>query len=182
MLKFRNHLFLLLFFSLLGVVEAQESPAPLKPLAVTEPRNAAVGFALTQTAFTVNMVGACKQMPEKTSQDPDAVLVAWRQRNGSIVDASQGWILYVRSLIVAQQGQEAGEAFTSKTLAEFATNGASTANSMFSKGDTKSVVCEKWLRFLSDPRIDLSASAEFGRDLNDILAFHTTVVAGASAR
>lgn len=172
----------LLLCLLAATASAQDSPAPLKPLPVTEPRNAAVGFALTQAAFTANMIAACNQLPEKGIQDPNTVFAGWRQRNGPYVEAAQGWILYVTGLIRGSKGPEAAQTFQQKTLNEFTTSAKTTANSMFLKGDPKPVVCDKWMRFLSDPRIDLVASAEFGGDLRDIFAFHKAVLETGRAR
>ena len=169
-------LVLLLFCSSAITAIAQDSPAPLKPLPVTESRNAAVGFALTQTIFTADMIAACSQLPAKGIQDLDSVSAGWRQRNGSYIDAAYGWIYYVKGIIRRSQGDEAAETFEAMTLNEFKTNARATADEMFSKGDPASVVCEKWMRFLSDSRIDLVASTKFGADLRDILAFHSAML------
>ncbi|MBU1566175.1 MAG: sel1 repeat family protein [Proteobacteria bacterium] len=175
----KSVLTLLFFCSFVITAIGEDTPAPIKPLTVTEARNAAVGFALTQATFTDNMIAACSQLSSKGKQDPEIVLSGWRQRNGPYVEAAHGWILYVTGIIRGSQGQEAAETFQSNTLNEFKTMARATADDMFSRGDAKSVVCEKWMLFLSDPRIDLVASTEFGADLRDILTFHRAVLEAA---
>jgi hypothetical protein len=178
----KSFLSLICFWSLTTSLHAQDEFAPFEPLPVTEARNAAVGFALTQAAFAANIIATCKQSPNKYAKDPETVLNGWRNRNGEYVEAGYGWIMYVKALINVRQGQQAAESFKSQMLKEFATTGAATSKDMFSKGDPESVVCEKWLGFLSDERIDLPASAEFGNDLKDILTFHRAVLEKSSGR
>lgn len=180
--NFLKSCLLLLCWSVTSSVHAQDETAPFQPLPITEARNAAVGFALTQAAFAANIIATCKQSPNKYAKDPETVLNDWRERNGQYVDAGYGWIMYVKAVIRTRQGQAAAESFKSQALNEFATTGAATSKDMFSKGDHESVVCEKWLGLLSDERIDLPASAEFGGDLKDILAFHRAVLEKSNGR
>lgn len=161
---------------------AQAQSDSFIPLAVTEPRNAAVGFALTQAQFVNTLLGTCARLDEGMSESSKLTWSNWQARNWSHVEAARGWLQYVRALISSKNGQEAGASFQSKTIAEIGANARTTLLDIFPGGEPQAAACNQWLGLLSDPRIDLRASKEFGRDLDDILAFHRAVTEHAKSR
>ena len=173
---------LVLGLTLATAAAAQTPPEPFVPLPITEPRNAAVGYALTQAQFVNTLLGTCARVDESTSTRAKLTWSNWQDRNWPHVEAARGWLQYVRAMVSSRQGQEAGAAIQSKVIAEVGANARSTLLDVLPGGEPQAAVCDKWLQLASDPRIDLRASKEFGRDLDDILAFHRAVLERAPRR
>lgn len=162
--------------ALAAAAVAQTPPESFVPLPITEPRNAAVGYALTHAQFVNSLLGTCARLDESTSTRAKLTWASWQSRNWPHVEAARGWLQYVRAIASSQQGQEAGAAIQSKVLSEMSTNARLALLDVLPGGEPQVAACDKWLQLVSDPRIDLRASKEFGHDLEHILAFHRAVL------
>lgn len=147
----------------------------LEPLPITESRNAAVGFALTQTALVVDVINRCKEVPG-LSKNPVEVFSRWQQRNGPYFEGAKGWVMYVASSIKAKQGQEKADDFTKTIVNQARQSAEMTTKKFFSGKEPPPEVCDKWLGILSSQQSDILASQEFRGDLQDILKFHKSVL------
>ena len=92
--------------TLLAAAQASTAPATLE---VTEPRNAAVGFALTTSLGVERMARACSAVPDVAPRF-EAASQAWLARNKPYADAAHGWLEHVKGLIAADQGAGVAEA------------------------------------------------------------------------
>ncbi len=155
---------------------AQTAPKPFVPLPITEPRNAAVGYALTQAQFVNTLLATCARLDESSSNRAKLTWSNWQDRNWPHVEAARGWLQYVRAVVSSRQGQEAGASWQSKIISEVGANARSTLLDVLPNGEPQAAACDKWQQLVSEPRIDLRASKEFGPDLDDILAFHRAVL------
>jgi hypothetical protein len=91
------HMFPAIAFLVPLVAAAQVASLP-----VTEQRNAAVGFALTSSISTQRMLKSCAAVPDTSARFADAQS-RWATRNKPYVDAADGWMSYVKS-IIAKEG------------------------------------------------------------------------------
>lgn len=148
----------------------------LKPLPISDSRNAAVGFALTQTALVVDVINRCKEVPAGLSKNPVEVFSRWQQRNGTYFEAAKGWLMYVASSIKAKEGQEKADQFTKAVVSQARQSAEMTAKKIFSGKEPSQEVCEKWFGILLSPQSDILASKEFSGDLQEILEFHKSVL------
>lgn len=156
---------------------------PPKPLSITNERNAASGFALTQAGFYSRLVSNCKRLPERGKVDPDEAITSWRKRNGEMLEAAQGWFLYVKGVIARRENAEAANTFEHKTVGDLSKQADDMLKQAFGRPEPKAQICDSWMRALDDPRIDLTASKDYGQPLTEILAFHRLVVRqGADAK
>ena len=181
-MKLRFISWLLLGLALATAAFAQTPVEPFLPLPITEPRNAAVGYALTQAQFVNTMLGTCARLDEATSSRAKLIWSNWQDRNWPYVEAARGWLQYSQAVVSSRQGQEAGAAVQSKVISEVGANARLTLLDILPGGEPQAAACEKWLHLTNDTRIDLRASKEFGRDLDDILAFHRAVLERAPRR
>jgi len=96
-----------LAFAILGFsLVAQAHAGPPKPLDITEQRNEAVGFAITQAVAVNDVRLACEGVLDAGTRFPDAER-RWLKRNGSYLDAARGWMAYVKVTIAEQEGSVA---------------------------------------------------------------------------
>ncbi len=74
-------------------------------LVVTEPRNAAVGFAIVSWMFNADALRTlCARVPGTVPTESLESLKAWQRRNGAYVDASLSYMVAVEDLIQAKDG------------------------------------------------------------------------------
>lgn len=152
--------------ALLAALPATQA-GQLGTLEVTEQRNAAVGFALTGSIATERMEKACALVPEAAAQFSEARR-QWELRNRPYVDAANGWMTHVKSLLAQQKGSEVAEAFIANTYSVFSDEASMMAAESLPGSPPTAANCQKWAVILDSKKFDLDRNAEFTRDLKDI--------------
>lgn len=161
--------------------EAQDKAFESKPFAITEERNAAVGFALTQSLVTTGIANNCASLNDSALQDPGKVPSGWKQRNGMYVEASLGYLHYAATLIGSRKGQEEGKAFYRNAQSEIQKQAGLSLQDLFGARPPTIKKCEKLLGLMAEERMDLKTVDAIGNDnfmraLGEILEFHTWVM------
>lgn len=147
-----------------------------QPLEITEPRNAAVGYALTQASFVDRALAACAGVPG-LAEASRSVRVRWEARNRPYVEAAGGWLLYGASMMRVEAGDAAARGFVDDTRALFDREAAAALDTVLPQGAPADSRCSALLRRFDDGSQDIARESEFRRDLEDIRAFHEAVAA-----
>jgi hypothetical protein len=169
-----NLRFALIFTAALAVLATHASAST--PLQVTEQRNAAVGFALTGYVALERMEKSCSIVPEASSPFSDARR-QWISRNKSYVDAANGWMDYVKSLITQEKGSQVAEAFISNTYNVFSDQASMLAAESLPGSPPLAADCIKWVGILNSKQFDFDKNPEFSLDLKEIRAFYESGIA-----
>jgi hypothetical protein len=140
------------------------------PIAVTEQRNAAVGYALAASAATERMLKSCAAVPEAAAQFAETQS-QWGLRNKPYVDAANGWMSYVKSIISKQKSSEVAEAFIANTYGIFSDQASMLAAELLPGSPPTAASCKKWADVFDSKKFDLEQNAEFSQDLKDIRTF-----------
>jgi hypothetical protein len=143
---------------------AQEQPSD----AVTEPRFAAVSFALTMDLVAAALSSTCAEAGAELSQKAEDAHASWKVRNGQLVDSAHQYLLFVSSTVAAQQGEEAGRAFYAAQRARFVADAQTALTDTYPGGDIDAAVCDKVLSNLGGGAMDLEAKPEFFKALVEI--------------
>lgn len=146
--------------------------------AITEARTEAAGFAITHDLLVRNLVHNCKQFSGMMSLDPQGVLAGWRQRNAERLDAARGYMIYARTAIERRLGAAAGEEFYTNITGEFAQQAKNTLQDIFSNAGPQLGVCGRWVAAIANREADLDGQPKYLPALDDILAFHKSLLAG----
>lgn len=178
--------------TLTGVLVSQLSPADdvvgtKEPFALTEQRNAAVGFALAGGLLATNAARNCGLLKDNVLPDAGKVESGWKQRNGAYIDASLGYLYYASSLINARKGKEAGQAFYKNAQTEIQQQAGLSLKNLFKSQPPDRENCGKLLGLISAGEMDLKKMDSMGKDnfigtLDEILAFHKSVVERSKRR
>lgn len=173
----------ILYTLLFTTAASGQAPSePFVPLSITESRNAAVGYALTNAQFVNTLLGTCARLDADTSARAKLAWSNWQGRNWPHVEAARGWLQYVRATVSSRQGQETGAVLQSEVISEVGANARATLFDVLPGGEPQVAACDRWLQLANDSRLDLRSSKDFGHDLDDILAFHRAVLEHAQRR
>lgn len=153
--------------TLLAAAQASTAPATLE---VTEPRNAAVGFALTTSLGVERMARACSAVPDVAPRF-EAASQAWLARNKPYADAAHGWLEHVKGLIAADQGAGVAEAFIANTHGVLSDEASMLAAQALPGSPPSGADCLRWADILDGRRFDMERSEAFSADLRDVRAF-----------
>jgi hypothetical protein len=160
----------LMLGSLLLSSQAGAQGAPM--LAVTEQRNAAAGFVLTQALVVKKVVRTCQGLPQPFPADSTAAFESWMGRNKQPVKASQNWLIYVGTLMESKDGRPEAQAFLKEATAVFEARSNETLKTSFPTGSADAAECKKWLGAFSGAQFDVSANKDYLPDLKDLVAFN----------
>lgn len=142
----------------------------IKPLDITENRNAAAAFALTN-AFILLAVN------ENCHDDFDNDHKSWVNRNKEYLDAAKGWMLYVKSMISITKNEDAAKKFYYKTIEEMKnTARKGIEQSVIRNGKQK--LCENFKRVVESRKFDFAVIPMFQGELKEIKMFHSAMMEG----
>ena len=159
---------------------AQSSPVPYAlAFEITAERGEAAGFAITHSLVVEKLLGACDALRQTLPQDPAEVLKAWSERNWERLEAAYGYLFYVREITGGRQGRAAGEAFYRNAIDEYEKRSAAGLSEVFARMEPNTVTCAKWEADLSEGRADLDWKPQYTPVLDEIVAFHRSVVGKA---
>ena len=177
-------LFFCLLLSILPVQVAFSSGAEdqkIEMLPITEARNAASGYAMTSAFAVKKMSVRCQALPTPVPEAMASATSKWNERNIDIVESAYFWLLYVKSMLASQNGKDSADAFLATTMADFDAQSDGIVKDRFINDDEK-LVCENWIRFISDESLDLNHSTEFGPDMASISSFYKATFKSSSER
>lgn len=160
---------------------AQDTAPQPKTFAITEERNAAVGFALAAGLVTGNITKNCALLKDDALQDSEKVLSNWKQKNGAYIEASLGYLQYASTLIGSRKGKEEGRSFYQNAQSEIQKQAGFTLRDSFSSQPPNRQRCEKLLGLIASGEMDLKAMDSRGKDnfmrtLDEIVALHHWVL------
>jgi hypothetical protein len=161
----RSIIFLALVVLLAGPLPAR---AQEQPGAITEARNAAVGFALTMDLVTSSLASTCAETSEALSRTAPAARSAWKAHNWHLVDSAHKYLLFVRARVVAQRGEDAGRAFYEEQRARFVADARTALTDTFPEGGINAGECETVVTKLVDGSMDFEAKPDFFKALVEI--------------
>lgn len=154
---------------------AQHTPA----FEITEARTEAAGFAITHDLLVRNLVHNCNPFSGSLSPTPEEALAGWRQRNAERLDAARGYMIYARTAIERRLGTVQAEDFYRKITGEFAQQAKNMLQDIFSRAGPQPGVCGRWVAAIANREADLDGQPKYLPALDEILAFHKSVLAGA---
>jgi len=162
--------------ALVVVTAHSQAAATAAPLAVTEERNSAAVYALSEAQFMSSILITCAKLDASAEGRSRAAWDAWRSRNWPYVDASMGWVEYLRAAVATRQGQEAASIIEPTILANVNSNALKQLNAFLPDGKPEAEVCNRWIELASDPVSDVRNQRQFGGELEAILAFHRALI------
>lgn len=153
---------------------AQAGPPEL--LEITESRNAAVGYAVTQALTIHELTRACARVPTAAGKIADAEH-EWLVRNQDYFEAARGWLEYVKHMVATQEGTEAADAFKARTRDGFRRTAAKLVAKEIAQLPPDEARCSKWADLIYSGQGDLDQELKYLAALKEILAFHRSVAA-----
>jgi hypothetical protein len=150
-MNFRN---CILCFSLLfssgGL--ADEAKKLIERMPVTDARNNAAEYAMTQGLIHSKIAEKCQKLPEPTKTNAKSALAEWRDRNQYLVTPTFFWVNYVAATNL--QGQE----YVYQTLTSFDEHAKQVVKTAMPSRKPDVSVCNEWLAKFSDASLDLKNS------------------------
>lgn len=139
-----------LLFSSGGLTD--EAKQLIERIAVTDARNNAAEYAMTQGLIHSKIAAKCQKLPEPIKTNAKNALVEWRDRNQYLVTPTFFWVNYVAATNL--QGQE----YVYQTLTSFDTKAEHVVKTAMPGRKAEASVCTEWLAKFSDVSLDLKNS------------------------
>lgn len=144
---------------------------PYERMLITEPRNAAAGFAITSWMIYVDSLGTlCAKLDGPTGEDALHALSSWKKRDAPYVDASLTYIAQIEEQLLASQGEDARKQFRDQRKAEFANAAREAQVEWFPEGKATEHDCKNLATHAAQGDVDLDKHAEFFSTLQAIKA------------
>jgi hypothetical protein len=168
-------------FGLGAVLIGGAALAQDKPFAITEQRNAAVGFALAAQLIAVNVARNCAQLRDATLPDTARIEAGWIRRNGTYVEAAVAYLQYASNLVASRRGKEAGQAYYRKAQEEIQQQAGLGLRELFGAQKPDRTHCEKLLPIVASGAMDLTpmdarANEGFLPTLDELVVFHRSMI------
>lgn len=129
---------------------------------ITEPRNAATGFAITLWMAQVDALGQhCAKLDEPSEHEFAPVLEAWQHRNARYVNAALEYMLDIEDYIFATRGEAAQKEFRVARAAEFAAATRKSEAVWFPDGRVDEASCRLLASQVASGSLDLDRHTEF---------------------
>ncbi|MEO8811011.1 MAG: hypothetical protein ABI386_12280 [Rhodanobacter sp.] len=136
--------------------------APASAPNITEPRNAATGFAITLWMVQIDALGDhCAKLGGPSDAEFMHVLKAWQHRNAPYVNAALEYMADIEDFIAARRGEAAQKEFRAARKAEFVASTRKTEAVWFPEGMTDEASCRHMAAFVSNGSLDLDQNTEF---------------------
>ncbi len=151
-----------------GLVACASGPSPS---AISERRNAASSYVLTQKVFALSLAKQCRFDPEKKvdlSSRAQAALESWERRNRARVDAASRYFDDYISVVARREGLRKGDERRSKLTAQYTATGTRAALSTIEQEGGRAH-CPDLLDGLAGGGFDI-ASMEFDTTLDELVA------------
>lgn len=144
---------------------------PVPRVKITEPRNAATGFAITLWMASVDALGThCSTLEKESGKPFSNALESWKSRNAKYVDAALKYMVEREDDIAANQGEKTRQKFHDDRRAEFITATHAVEAVWFPDGKIDGASCRAVASHAADGSMDLHRNAEFFPVLQEIRA------------
>ena len=145
--------------------QAHAAPAEL---AMTEERNAAVGFAATQQLVVMeSIINQCRTF-NGVGDQADNAYQAWNARNSLASRAAWTYLTLAGDVLTARQGAEAGKKFYADRKAEFGAAAKQSLLAIFKDGIVDIPACQRLVAEINRGAMDVSAMPEHFKMLQEI--------------
>lgn len=151
-----------------GVLLSPLASAQDRTSAITEERYAAISFALTMDLVTASLGSTCAKASEALSARAQTARSTWTTHNGQFVGSAHKYLLFVRSQIASERGDEAGSAFYEAQRSRFVADATEAMTDTFPGGNIDAAGCDKVLSNMSGGAMNLDAKPELFRSLVEI--------------
>jgi hypothetical protein len=151
-----------------GLSACASGPSPSE---VSERRNAASSYVLTQKVFALSLAKQCRFDPDTKvdlSSRAQAALEGWERRNRARVDAASRYFEDYLSVVARREGLRKGEERRGKLTAQYTASGARAAQSTIEQEGGRAR-CPDLLEALAGGDFDI-ASMEFDATLDELVA------------
>ncbi len=140
----------------------QVSAAPADAPNITEPRNAATGFAITLWMTQVDALrDRCAKLGSPSDGEFRQALTDWQRRNAPYVNAALEYMAATEDFISAAQGETARKEFRAARAAEFAAATRKSEAVWFPDGRIDEASCRQMANFVANGSLDVNQNAEF---------------------
>lgn len=145
--------------------------APANSPHITEPRNAATGFAVVLWMTQIDALGDhCAQLGSPSDGEFMQILKAWQGRNMPYVNAALEYMADIEDFISATQGETARQEFHAARKAEFVASTRKSEAVWFPDGQIDEASCRHMAAFVANGSLDLDQHAEFFPILQELKA------------
>ena len=155
---------------------AQQPGASTPMFQITDARNEAVGFAITHSLVVERLLKACAAFKDALPRDMDRVLQNWTERNWERLEAAHGYLFYVREMTSGRAGSDEAEAWYRKTLDGIEQRATDALADVFTQRGPTAASCAKWSTTIAQTRADLDWRPQYVQLLDEIVAFHRSVL------
>src|SRR3546814_6698649 len=140
-------------------------------LEITEARNAAAGFAVTNWMTVIDSLGThCSELDDEAGKRSMDALLSWQAANMPYVDAAMRYMIAIEDLILARHGENARLQFRNDRKAEFLQAAHSAEEAWFPDRAVDPDSCLRLSAHVADGALDLDRHAEFYPTLRAIMA------------
>ena len=153
--------------TLLAKAEALPDPLP-----ITEPRNAAAGYAITRDISMYVLQQRCAALGGELEGRFARAYGDWQRANRPAVDAAYFWTQFVGTMLSSEAGEDAGRRFVADTSRALETQGRQTVDILFDGHDVDVANCEKLLPLYEHPEFAADAHPEFKPLLAEMADMH----------
>jgi len=151
-------LFISAFFSSGAVTDEAKL---IEPMPITDARNTAVEYAMTQALIHSKIAEKCQKLPEPIKTNAKTALVEWRNRNQYLVTPTFFWINYVAK--ANPQNQD----YVYLAMTSFNVKAKEVVQTAMPDRKPDASACDEWLAKFLDASLDLKNS-EHATSLQEI--------------
>lgn len=162
MMNFRIYIFFVgMFFSSVAATDEAKS---IELIPITDARNNAVEYAMTQALVHSKIAEKCQKLPEPVKSNAKSALVEWRKRNQHLVTPSFFWINYV-----AKENPQ-NQDYVYLAMTSFDVKAKKVVKAAMPDRKPDASACNEWLVKFLDAALDLKNS-EHATSLQEILEY-----------
>jgi hypothetical protein len=158
-MNFRIYIFFISALLSNGAATDEANLTELMP--ITDARNTAVEYAMTQALIHSKIAEKCEKLPEPIKTNAKTALVEWRNRNQYLVTPTFFWINYVAK--ANPQNQD----YVYLTMTSFDAKAKQAVKIAMPDRKPDASTCDEWLSKFSDTSLDLKNS-EHATSLQEI--------------
>lgn len=148
--------------AVLTAANIAQAAAPANVPDITEPRNAATGFAITLWMTHIDALGDhCARLGSPSDGEFMQVLSAWQRRNTPYVNAALEYMADIEDFISSTRGEPARRDFRAARKAEFVDSTRKSEAVWFPDGHIDEASCRHLAAFVASGSLDVDQNAEF---------------------
>ena len=145
--------------------------APLKGVHVTEPRNAAAGFAIVLWMANVDALEVhCSKLNDESGQQSMSAIGLWKKRNATYENAVLEYMVRIEEWISSKHGEQARQDFRNERKTEFVKSARDTEAVWFPDGKIDERSCLRLASYVANGSLDIDQAKEFLPTILEITA------------